>query len=355
MQRVTTGRAHEDVIDMVGRADVARQAGVSPAVVSYVLNGSHPVSNETRRRVEQAIQELDYRPNALARSLATARSHTLGLLIPDSSNPYFAELASAVEDAARAAGLVVLLGNGDDDAQREIDYLRAFRDRQVDGVIAVFGAGFEEGWREISKRRLPAISLDRLPPGLDVPSVVVDNVGGASTATSHLIEHGYRRIACITGGAELSSARDRARGWSEALAAKQLPELNDAAQSLLYYGEFTVASGYTAAMSLMQSEGGVDAIFVASDLQAMGVLRAVTDAGRVPGTDIGIVGFDGTKLSEYTTPRLTTVTQPYAGLASEAIRMLTRIIADPAGDRSEMHLVLPTELTRRDTCGCGVP
>lgn len=340
---------------MVGRADVARRAGVSPAVVSYVLNGSHPVSAVTRRRVELAIAELDYRPNALARSLATARSHTLGLLIPDSSNPYFAELASAVEDSARAAGLVVLLGNGNDDAERELDYLHAFRDRQVDGVIAVFGAGFEQGWREISRRRLPAVSLDRLPPGLEVPSVVVDNVGGGRVATDHLIEHGYRRIACITGRAELSSARDRARGWSEALVAADLQTVSDAGEQLLHYGDFSVEAGYTAAMSMLRMAQEIDAIFVASDLQAMGVLRAVADAGRTPGRDIGIVGFDGTQLSEYTAPRLTTVSQPYSRLANEAVGMVARIIADPAANRAQMHLVLPTRLTRRDTCGCGVP
>ncbi|WP_033349846.1 LacI family DNA-binding transcriptional regulator [Leucobacter salsicius] len=350
---------------MVGRVDVARRAGVSPAVVSYVLNGSHPVSDETRLRVEAAILELDYRPNALARSLATSRSHTLGLLIPDSSNPYFAELASAVEDAALASNLVVLLGNGADDAGRELGYLRAFRDRQVDGVIAVFGAGFEEGWREISKRRMPAVSLDRLPPGLDVPSVVVDNIGGARVATEHLVEHGRRRIACITGGAELSSARDRARGWSEALADAGLVGGGVAAGTrvgeaqpvspLLSYGAFTVDSGYTAATELLRRDPSVDAIFVASDMQAMGVLRAVADVGRTPGADLAIVGFDGTKLSEYTTPRLTTITQPYAQLATEAVGMLGRIIADPASDRAAMHLVLPTELTRRDTCGCGPP
>ena len=334
---------------MVGRADVARRAGVSPAVVSYVLNGSHPVADETRQRVEAAIRELDYRPNALARSLAMSRSHTLGLLIPDSSNPYFAELASAVENAALSSNLVVLLGNGADDAGRELGYLRAFQDRQVDGVIAVFGMGFEEGWREISKRRMPAVSLDRLPPGLDVPSVVVDNVGGARVATEHLIEHGRRRIACITGGAELSSAHDRAAGWSEALLSAGIPA------GPLVYGDFTVDSGYAVAAELLRNDPEIDAIFVASDMQAMGVMRAVADVGRRPGADIAIVGFDGTKLSEYTTPRLTTVTQPYARLATEAVGMLGRLIADPATDRAAMHLVLPTELTRRDTCGCGPP
>lgn len=350
---------------MVGRVDVARLAGVSPAVVSYVLNGSHPVAEETRLRVEAAIEELDYRPNALARSLATSRSHTIGLLLPDSSNPYFAELASAVEDAALRAGFVVLLGNGADDAARELGYLRAFQDRQVDGVIAVFGAGVEAGWREINKRHMPAVSLDRLPPSLEVPSVVVDNIGGARTATEHLIAHGRTKIACITGGAELSSAQDRATGWGEALSAAGLRTTDDRGQSLLRYGDFTVAAGYDMAAQLLAASPGIDAIFVASDLQAMGVLRALADAAKTPGSDIGVVGFDGTKLSEYTTPRLTTVTQPYARLAEEAVKMLTaiiehRAIAPVSGQTmndgaTASHLTLPTELVCRDTCGCGPP
>lgn len=334
---------------MVNRADVARLAGVSPAVVSYVLNDSHPVSAATRKRVEAAIAELDYRPNAVARSLATARSHTIGLLIPDSSNSYFAELAAAVEDAALAAGFVVLLGNGADNSERELGYIRTFLDRQVDGLIAVFGGEFEEGWRKISQARIPAVSLDRLATDLDLPSVVVDNVGGSRTATAHLIGHGRTRVACITGGSDLSSARARAEGWALAMADAGL----DADSDLLAYGSFSAEHGHAATTALLTEHPDIDAIFTGSDLQAFGVLRALADLGRGPGKDIAVVSFDGTRLSGYTTPRLSTVTQPYEALAVEAVRLLTQLIEDPKRDRSDMHRVLPTTLEPRETCGCG--
>lgn len=333
---------------MVGRADVARLAGVSPAVVSYVLNGSHPVSRQTRAKVEAAIDQLGYRPNALARSLATARSHTLGLLLPDSSNSYFAQLASSVEDAALGAGFVVLLGNGADNTARELGYVRTFLDRQVDGVIAVPGGEFDDGWREISAARIPAVSLDRLPRDLDLPSVVVDNVGGSRSATEHLIGHGRTRIACITGGHEMSSARGRAEGWELALRAAGLPVLAER----LMFDAFSAEAGHAATLALLEREPEIDGIFVGSDLQGVGVMRALADLGLQAGRDIGLVSFDGTKLSEYMTPRLTTVTQPYEQLAVEAVRMLVALIEEPTKDRTDMHLVLPTVLVPRDTCGC---
>lgn len=333
---------------MVGRADVARLAGVSPAVVSYVLNDSHPVSPQTRVRVEAAIRELGYRPNALARSLATARSHTIGLLLPDSSNSFFAQLADSVENAALEAGFVVLLGNGADSAERELGYVRAFLDRQADGIIAVPSGEFDAGWREISAARIPAVSLDRLPRDLDLPSVAVDNVGGSRVATEHLIAHGRTRIACITGGWDTSSARERAEGWKLAMASAGLA----APEEWLHQSTFSVEAGHAATLELLRGDPSIDGIFVGSDLQGVGVLRALADLGLQAGADIGVVSFDGTALSDYMTPRLTTVAQPFDRLAEEAIRMLVTLIENPAKDRTDMHLVLPTQLIPRDTCGC---
>lgn len=333
---------------MVGRADVARLAGVSPAVVSYVLNGSHPVAPATRERVVAAIAELGYRPNALARSLATARTHTLGLLLPESANPYFARLSSAIEDAAFEAGFAVLLGNGSDNAARELGYVRAFLDRRVDGIIAVPSGEFVDGWRELETARVPAVSLDRLQPGINLPSVVVDNAGGARDATAHLIGHGRTRIACITGGVEVSSAEERAVGWQEALRDAGLL----AAEHRLRRTDFSVGAGHTATLELLARDPGVDAIFAGSDTQAVGALRALADLGLRAGEDIALVSFDGTPLSDYTTPRLTTVAQPYAEIATEVIRMLLALIEQPEQDRSRLHRVLRTTLVPRDTCGC---
>ncbi|MCW2288151.1 LacI family transcriptional regulator [Leucobacter luti] len=334
---------------MAGRVDVARLAGVSPAVVSYVLNGSHPVAAGTRERVVAAIDELGYRPNALARSLATARTHTLGLLLPESANPYFARLSSAIEDAAFDAGFAVLLGNGSDNAARELGYIRAFLDRRVDGIIAVPGGEFLEGWRELESARVPAVSLDRLQQGINLPSVVVDNTGGASAATAHLIDHGRTRIACITGIAEVSSAQERMLGWRETLVAAGLP----AAEHRLARADFSVEAGHSATLALLARDPEIDAIFAGSDTQAVGVLRALADLGLRAGQDVAIVSFDGTPLSDYTTPRLTTMAQPYAEIATEVVRMLLNLIEDPHQERSALHRVLHTTLVPRDTCGCG--
>lgn len=333
---------------MVGRADVARAAGVSPAVVSYVLNDSHPVSSQTRAKVEAAIRQLDYRPNALARSLALARTHTLGLLIPDSSNPYFAQLAAAVEQATNEAGLVVLLGNGAGSEQRELAYVRTFLDRKVDGIIAVPEGEFDAGWREISRARVPAVSLDRLPSDLDLPSVVVDNVQGSRLATEHLLAHGRARIACIAGPAQLHTVNDRAAGWASALtdAGYEAP-----AQHLIHC-PFTVEAGHRATLALLEADDTIDGLFIASDMQALGALRALADLSLTPGLDIALVSFDGIQLGEYTTPRLSTVAQPYEQLASEVVRMIVALIEQPSRDRSQMHLKLPATLVPRDTCGC---
>src|SRR5690606_25012812 len=214
------------------------------------------------------------------------------------------QLAASVEDAALAAGFVVLLGNGADNAERELGYIRTFLDRQVDGLIVVFGGEFEEGWRKISAARIPAVSLDRLAKDLDLPSVVVDNVGGSRAAVEHLIGHGRTRVACITGGAEVSSALARAEGWALGMADAGL----DASDDLLAHGSFSAEHGHAATIELMSRRPDIDAIFTGSDLQAVGVLRALADLGLKPGEDVAIVSFDGTKLSGYMTPRLSTVT-----------------------------------------------
>ncbi len=332
---------------MASRIDVARRAGVSPAVVSYVTNGSHPVSAETRARVETAIDELGYRPNALARSLATSRSHTFGLLLPDSSNPHFAELSSAIEDAAFDAGFTVLLGNGAQEPARELSYVRSFLDRQVDGVILCPASDSSHGFDELIDARMPVVVTDRLSHDAALPTVVVDNAGGARLATQHLIGHDRQVIACISGSSDTSSAQSRAQGWQSALTEADAR----VDESLLAFVDFTVDAGWSAARELLQRRPDVDALFVASDLQAVGAMRAIADSGRQVGEDVAVVGFDGIRLGEYISPRLTTMAQPFDLIARTLVSRLLELIGaahhSPGG-----VTVLPTELTIRESCGC---
>lgn len=335
---------------MVGRSDVARLAGVSPAVVSYVTNGSHAVGAKTRERVIAAIDELGYRPNALARSLATSRTHTLGLLVPDSSNPYFAELSSAIEDVAFAAGFTVFLGNGDDEVDREMSYVRTFIDYKVDGVIVCPGNHFSHGFEELVAAGIPAVSTDRDWHDSPLPAVVVDNFGGAAAATEHLIGHGRREFACITGTDDMSPSQARADGWKYTVEQAGIA----AEQSRLAFVDFSAQGGWHAMRDLLTDSPEIDAVFVASDLQAVGAIRAIADTGRRVGEDVSVIGFDGIQLGEYITPRLTTVAQPFDEIASTVIDLVTSTIEQPA-PHAESPMVLPTKLRIRESCGCAPP
>ncbi|NDL56931.1 substrate-binding domain-containing protein [Phytoactinopolyspora mesophila] len=335
---------------VVRRADVARLAGTSPAVVSYVLNGGpRTVAPATRARVLAAVESLGYRPNGVARSLRMNKTMTLGLVVPDTANPYFAELARAIEEAAFAHGYTLLIGNGAEDDERQTAYVRTFLQRQIDGLFLVPAHGTPSCLPDLERARTPWITLDRQVAGTtDIPAVLVDNRGGARTATEHLLEHGRRRIACIAGPEDVYPATDRVAGWRDAIADAGLP----AAETSVLNVPFGRHPGYVAARRVL-SERIVDAIFTASDEQALGALRAVTELGLRCPDDVAITSFDGIAAAAYATPALTTMSQPFGELGRVAVsRLLTRI-TDPEGDTGIS--VLPVQLTARGSCGCPDP
>lgn len=334
---------------MVRRADVARMAGVTPAVVSYVTNNSHPVSERTRRKVLAAIEQLGYRPNEVARALATARTHTIGLITPDAANPFFAELASAIEVAASTAGYTVLLGNAFDDNNRELDYVNTFADRQVDGLIVAPAERAAQVYSEAQRRRVPVVFTDRASGSVDAPMVIVDNAEGARGATQHLIGHGRRVHACITGPNDAVPATERALGWCNALTAAGFTCRDD----LLVFTEFTADAAYAEALRLLELEPAIDSILVGSDMQATGVLRALYDSGRQPGPDVSVVSFDGIDAGRFTYPSLTTVAQPFTAVATAVIELLEGLMDGPEdGAHHGIARILPTELVIRESCGC---
>lgn len=334
---------------MVRRVDVARLAGVTPAVVSYVTNDSHPVSPATRRRVLAAIDELGYRPNAVARALATARTQTVGLIVPNVVNPFFAQLAFALEASAFRAGYSVLVGNAWEEDRHALEYVRVFADHQVDGlVIAPITGNRDEILQAAAKHRIPIVFTDRVT-GDGVAAVLTDNVAGARVAALHLVWHGRRTHACITGPRTAAPAVDRVRGWSEGLEASGLAHEPE----LVEHCAFTPEAGYGATRRLMARRPDVDAILVGSDLQATGVMRALLDLGLLPGSDVAVIAHDGTLGAEYTYPRLTTISQPINLMAATIIELLVGLI-EPCEQGAETGTVrmLPTELTIRESCGC---
>lgn len=200
----------------VTRNDVARRARVSPGVVSYVLNdGPRPVAKETRKRVLDAVKELGYRPDGLARSLRIGRTRTLGLVLPDASNPFFAELARAIENAAYARGHAVMVCNSADDSTREHTYIQSLADRRIDGLILI-SATSSQDLSDVTGISIPVVALDRSPDESPISTIRSDNEHGAYLGATHLIGHGHRRIAFV-GGTDLGVTDALRRGWRRAL------------------------------------------------------------------------------------------------------------------------------------------
>ncbi|QXJ21858.1 LacI family DNA-binding transcriptional regulator [Actinomadura graeca] len=339
---------------MVTRRDVARRAGTSEAVVSYVLNdGPRNVAPSTRERVLAAISDLGYRPNAVARSLRSSRTTTLGLVVPDNANPFFAELAREIEDVAFEHGHTLLLANARDDDEREVAQVRTLLDRQVDGLILIPSHG-PGAWRaELAHARIPCLVVDREIEGTNAVQVLVDNEGGAARAVRHLIGHGRTRIGCVAGPDGFHPTVDRVNGWRRALSEGGL----DPAAVPVEHAPFGRAEAYRAGRRLLASRRDVDALFVTSDEQAIGVLRAAAELGVAVPDDLAVFSFDGVALSAYAVPSLSTMRQPFEALGRTAVEMLLarRDPREEAPGAPPERIVLETELVARGSCGCADP
>lgn len=328
----------------VTRRDVAARAGTSPAVVSYVLNGGpRPVSDGTRARVLAAIDELGYRPNSIARSLRTQKSMTIGLIVPDTSNPFFGEASRAIEDAAYRQGYMVVLGNATENEERQSSYIRALVDQRVDGLIILPQYGTRSWVADIRDSGVACVVLDRPDADLTFPAVGADNVAGAARAVTHLAEtHGRSRIACIAGPVDQGPMDERVAGWSQGMAQAGLDT-----HGLLHRGGFHRSDGLAMVGTLVDQGNPFDAIFATSDEQAFGVLRALYDRGLSVPDDVAVVGFDGVDSGRSVIPSLTTLQRPFARLGEIAVELL--LAADPV---DPVLTRLPVTLAIGESCGC---
>ena len=323
------------------RTDVARHAGVSTAVVSYVVNnGPRNVAPATRERVLASIRELGYRPNHAARALKLGTNQIIGLVIPDGTNPYFAEYARAVEQAAEQEGLSVIVVNSARVSGHEARLLQRLVSRQVDGILF---AASDDG-ADIDgaiAAGIPVVVLNRAA-GMDgASSVGIDFFDASKRAVEHLIGHGHTRIGLIGGNLGGAPTSDRENGWRAALAAAGLRE------GPLVRAEFSRTGGYEAGKVLLAEAEPPTAIYVISDIQAMGVLRALHEEGaRIP-EDIAVISFDGSMETEYCWPPLTSMRQPVTEMAKAAIQALTQ-----KPDAPPSHRQFETELVIRQSCGC---
>jgi LacI family transcriptional regulator len=325
---------------------VALAAGVSYTTVSHVLNDTRPVSPDARARVLAAASALHYVPSALARSLRSQTTGTIGLIIPNNTNPYFSEVARGIEDSCYAAGYSVILCNSDDDPAKQRDYLNVLLTKRCDGLI--MAALAETDGELLRQRRVPTVFLDRAPEGLENDVVAIDNVAGGELAGRHLAGMGRRRIGCIGGPRGLEVSDQRIAGLRLALNGGLDATLVDAA-------DFSSAGGYAAALRLLMrpAQQRPDALFCCNDMMAIGALRAAAELGiAVPG-ELAVVGFDDIDLAQFVHPPLTSVSQGTRALGNITAACLLARIAEP--DRPLQHRRISPVLTVRGSSVAGAP
>jgi LacI family transcriptional regulator len=303
---------------IVTMRDVAEHAGVSVTTVSHVVNNTRTVNPDTRSRVEEAMRVLGYQPNVVARSLRMGKTHTIGIILPDSANPYFAEVVRGIEDTSFSHGYSVILCNSDNDLEKERLYTNVLLEKQVAGIIFVAAGLSGENIHHLQDRGIPLVLVDRRVPDVEADYVLTDNQGGGRLATRHLIDRGHRAIACIAGPEGVKLSSDRIAGYRQAL-----DDAGIAIQpQLILEGDFQYQSGYNAAQGLFGNQSAPTAIFACNDLMAIGVYRFAHEKGlRIP-EQLSIVGFDDIRLAAYSQPPLTTIRQSKHTMGSSAAKLL---------------------------------
>ncbi|MGA5767043.1 LacI family DNA-binding transcriptional regulator [Streptomyces pseudogriseolus] len=328
---------------MASIKDVAAEAGLSVATVSRALNGHPSVSEDARRRVFAAVEALGYRPNAVARSLRTDETRTLGLVISDVMNPYFTELARSVEEEARALGYSVIIGNADERPGLQDHHVTTLLDRRIDGLLVSPTDGGSPGMLGAARAGTPMVFVDRWIPGVDVPVVRSDGRAAVRDLVAHLHGLGHRRLAIIAGPAATTTGRERVDAFREALAAYGL-ELPDA---YIGQGDFQAGSGRRVTEGFLDLPVPPEAVFAADNLMALGALDAIRARGlRVP-DDIALAAFDDIPWFVHTDPPVTAIAQPTRDLGRAAVRALVDRIAGRPG----ASVTLPARLVVRRSCG----
>jgi LacI family transcriptional regulator len=329
------------------RNDVAERAGVSVAVVSYVLNdGPRPVTPETRAKVEKAIEELGYYPNELARSLRVQQSSTIGLITPDFINPVYAEIAERIQEICIPNGYLMLFVYSGSDPDREKELVQMFRAKQVDGVIVQpVTSDPLEIIKPLQRAKIPVVFLQRDYPG--VPCVVLSDVQGGQLATQHLLDLGHRRISFIKGRLPSAArAEERLIGYCQALKAAGI----EPDPALVIESEVTQKAGYQAIQQLLALPNPPTAVVNHNDVLAVGAMHAIRTAGlSIPG-DVSVVGYDDTASSAYLAPPLTTIRFARREMGRQAAAILFRAIEQEENHKPSV-VEVPVELIVRASTG----
>ncbi len=327
---------------MATMKDVARRAGVSTSTVSHVINNNRFVSEGVREKVERVIRELNYAPSALARSLKINQTHTIGMLLTASSNPFYAEVVRGVEDSCYERGYSLILCNTAGDEQRMNRSLETLLQKRVDGLLIMCTESHLPSADILNRYpSIPTVMMDWAPfEGRG--DIIQDNaLLGGELATQHLIDSGYTQIACIAGPLDKTPARMRLEGYQNAMAKNGL----DILPGYIVKGDFEFQGGYNAMIELLALETPPQAVFTSNDAMAVGVYHALYQAGLQIPQDMAVMGYDDIELARYLSPPLSTIHQPKNELGELAIDTLIHRLRDP--DVSQQTLVLTPELIVR--------
>jgi LacI family transcriptional regulator len=328
--------------------DVARQAGVSVGTVSNVLSGAVPVRAELCERVRATMKKLDFHPNYVARSLRAKSTKTLGMIISDITNPFFPQVVRGAEDAAFKHGYLLTTFNTDDQVEREKQIFSVLRSRRMDGVLLVMAPSPTNDTahvRNATKAGIPVVCLDRIPPGVALDSVSVENVKAAQTCVRHLINKGHERIGIITGTLSLQTARERLDGYRAALreaAIEPDPEL-------IVEGDFRQASGHRLAKKLLLQYPRPTALFVSNGMMTLGTIQALEETSLICPQDVAIASFDDLPITEVFRPHLTAVAQPAYQIGYQGAELLIKRVEHKLPSRQPVGIRLEPELKIRES------
>jgi len=323
--------------------EVAAEAGVSFGTVSRVINDDVHVKPETRKRVLETMQRLNFVANRQARSLAGGKTHIIGMLVPDLGTGYIGEIIHGIDAELSVAGYDLMLFTTHRAATKEAGYVASLAQDMVDGLLLVLPRNPGEYTGTLTRQKFPFVLIDHQGTGEHCPAVGATNWQGAFNATDYLIKMGHRRIGFITGSLDLGAAQDRLDGYQTALRTNHIP----VAPELIYEGTFNQPDGYTGANRFLDLENPPTVIFASNDVMAMAAMDAVRQRGLKVPEDISILGFDDVPQACLVRPALTTVHQPLEQMGRVATQMLLEILKNP--ESQPKRIELPTELIIRDS------
>ncbi|NBI27841.1 LacI family DNA-binding transcriptional regulator [Chengkuizengella marina] len=322
--------------------DIAREAGVSIATVSKVINNTGRIGDKTKQKVMKVMKDLDYHPSIVASALTGKKTHTIGLLIPDIANPFFAEIARSVEDMGNELGFSVMMCSTDNNIDKESKYISLLEQKRVDGIILATGTQNTTILQNLLKKKVPIALIARDMPSLPVDTVLVDDYMGGYEATSHLIKLGHQKISIIAEDLTVMSSKERIRGYCQALEDHGLAF----DERLLHVSDFTIEGGRKVAAKILSENNSATAIFACNDLLAMGAIQAAREKGIQIPEDLSIIGFDNTILASICDPPLTTIAQPIQDMGKKVVELLVKEIKEEKTTKQRVVLMPKLEIRK---------